>query len=73
MFLFGGQDPLIPPADVEAVRGALRAADADAEVVVYDTATHGFFCELRSSYEPAAAADAMTRVTSLFAEALHVP
>lgn len=68
--LFGAQDPLIPPADVQAVEQALGAAGVDGEVHVYDGATHGFFCDQRDSYDPVASEDAWRRVTRLFSENL---
>lgn len=68
--LFGGRDNLIPLDQVEIVRAELTRADVDHEVVVYEDASHGFFCELRESYHPKAAADAWQRLTSLFADKL---
>lgn len=38
---FGREDPLVPPAAVEAVRSAF-AARSDVRIVVHDGATHGF-------------------------------
>jgi carboxymethylenebutenolidase len=39
--IFGGADPMSPPADVEALRAAWRDRD-DCEIVVVDGAEHGF-------------------------------
>ena len=69
--LFGGKDSLIPADQVAAVRSALEAQQADHEIVVYEQAGHGFFCELRSSYDAEAAADAWRRILALFADKLH--
>ncbi len=65
--LFGEKDHLIPPAQVDAIRQALERAGAKHEVVVYPGADHGFFCDLRPSYQKAAADDAWRRVKALFA------
>lgn len=68
--LFGGQDAMIPGDQVDAIRGALAEKGDRAEVVVYDAADHGFFCDQRASYHEASARDAWTRVKAFFAEAL---
>ncbi len=69
--LFGGQDPLIPREDVNAVREALHDATITGSVQVYEEATHGFFCNLRGSYHPDAAAQAWARMTGLFDRVLR--
>jgi carboxymethylenebutenolidase len=58
---FGSADPFIPMADVERVRDTLSALGPEHEVVVYDGAPHGFFCDQRDSYRADAAADAWAR------------
>ncbi len=68
--LFGGKDALIPPAQVEAIRGALESAGRKHELIVYDAADHGFFCDQRATYCAASAADAWERVKRLFATEL---
>jgi len=68
--LFGGKDLLIPQDHVKAVGEALAGAGTRHEVVVYDEADHGFFCDQRASHDPAAAADAWERVKALFREEL---
>ncbi len=68
--LFGGQDGMIPQEQVGAVRDALRAAGTRHEVVVYDPADHGFFCDQRATYHSESAADAWERVRALFAAEL---
>ncbi|MEE2673310.1 MAG: dienelactone hydrolase family protein [Myxococcota bacterium] len=67
---FGGQDAMIPPDQVDAVRGAISDAGVRGEVVVYDDADHGFHCDRRDSYDAAASKDAWQRVTDLFAAEL---
>lgn len=68
--LFGGQDSMIPLDQVDTIRSALSSAQVDHEVVVYDGADHGFFCDQRATYHEASATDAWTRVETLFASTL---
>jgi carboxymethylenebutenolidase len=68
--LFGGKDALIPQPQVDAIRQALADAGTRHEVVVYDGADHGFFCDQRATYHAASAQDAWERVKRLFAEEL---
>jgi carboxymethylenebutenolidase len=58
---FGGSDPYIPTAEIEAVR-AHHAGD----VVVYDDADHGFMRDGSPSYHPTAAPDAWQRTLAFF-------
>jgi carboxymethylenebutenolidase len=69
--LFGGEDPLIPQDQVEAIRRALAEAGTRHEVVVYPDAQHGFFCDQRATYDAPSAQDAWERVKRLFAEELQ--
>lgn len=64
--LFGDNDGSIPVDDVEQLRTALVDAPVDAAVVRYPEAEHGFFCDLRPSYAPDAAADAWVRTLAWF-------
>ena len=68
--LFGGKDLLIPEDQVATIRAALADAGTRHEVVVYDEADHGFFCDQRATFHEASAADAWERVKRLFAEEL---
>lgn len=65
LFCFGLEDPTIPPADIETLRHTLndngRQPAVDYEIAAYEEANHGFFCDARESYHPAAAADAWFR------------
>jgi carboxymethylenebutenolidase len=56
---------------VDAIRAALAEHSVRHEVVVYDAADHGFFCDQRATYHEASAKDAWERVKRLFAEALR--
>jgi len=65
--LFGDQDGSIPVEDVEALRTALEQAPVDTEIVRYPDAEHGFHCDVRPSYDEAAAKDAWRRTIDWFA------
>jgi carboxymethylenebutenolidase len=65
--LYGGQDRGIPQADVEAMRGAIKAAGRKAEIVVYPDAQHGFLADYRPSYNAAASEDAWKKMLAFFA------
>jgi carboxymethylenebutenolidase len=52
---WGGRDKHIPPEQVRAVSDALRAAGKNFVNVEISNADHGFFCDARASYSPAAA------------------
>ena len=60
---FGALDSMIPLSDVDKI----RAAYAGVEIHVYDDADHGFNCDLRSSYQKAAASLALDRTLAFFA------
>jgi carboxymethylenebutenolidase len=66
LLFFGGSDPYIPTADVDAVRR--HHGDA---VVVYPGADHGFMRDGSDSYDPSAAADAWERMLAFFGEHLR--
>lgn len=68
--LFGDEDPSIPPDHVERIRDSLADAAVDHEVVQYPGAGHGFFCDERESYAPAAADDGWARTLGWFADHL---
>ncbi len=70
--LFGKEDPMIPQDQVQKIKDALAKHHVKHEVVVYDGASHAFFCDVasRGSYRPEAAKDAWERVKKRFAEEL---
>lgn len=63
---FGLEDTSIPPADVTLIENALKTHQVNHRIFRYAGADHGFFCDQRASYNPAAAADAWEQVKSLF-------
>lgn len=69
---FGGNDPSIPAADVEAVRARLAQCGPQHEVVVYPAAGHAFANAERSDkFHPEAAADAWARTLSFLGRHLR--
>jgi carboxymethylenebutenolidase len=58
MLIWGGRDKHLTPEIVRSVTDALRAADKTFVNVEFSDADHGFFCDVRSSYNPVAAAEA---------------
>ena len=66
MMHFGELDAHIPLTDVEAV----RAAQPDVQVFVYEGADHGFNCDARASFNAGSATLARTRTLEYFAEHL---
>jgi len=55
LMFWGGRDKHIPPEQVRAVSDALRAAGKNFVNTEISNADHGFFCDARPSYSPAAA------------------
>jgi carboxymethylenebutenolidase len=64
---FGAEDKGIPLSDVESI----KAARPEVEVFVYPGAQHGFGCEARASYNPAASELAELRSLAFLAEHLR--
>jgi len=65
--LFGDADNGIPVEDVELLRTTLdRETEVAHEIVRYPGAEHGFHCDVRASYDEAAAKDAWRRTLEWF-------
>ena len=64
--LYGGEDPGIPPYQVEAMKEKLKSAGKVAEFKIYPGAPHGFFADYRESYRPDAAQDAWASMVAWF-------
>ena len=58
LLFWGGLDEHIGTAQVQAVDAALKAAGKNYTQVVFSQADHGFFCDVRASYNPDAARQA---------------
>jgi carboxymethylenebutenolidase len=63
---FGMADASIPAAQVDLIEAELKKHQIPYRIWRYDGADHGFFCDRRGSYNPAAAADAWEQVKQLF-------
>jgi len=63
---FGAQDASIPLENVDAI----RAANPDIPIHVYEGAGHGFNCDKRPDFRPEAAATALERTLALFTQKL---
>ena len=64
--LYGGADPVIPIAQIDALRTALKAAGTPSEIIVYPDTPHGFNADYRSGYRPQQAKDAWQRMLAWF-------
>ncbi|HTR60816.1 MAG TPA: dienelactone hydrolase family protein [Candidatus Binataceae bacterium] len=64
--LYGGADQNITPAQVEAMRAAIKAAGKSSEIIVYPDAPHGFNADYRPSYRAKEAADGWARMLAWF-------
>ena len=58
LLIWGGRDQHIGPDQVQATTEGLKAAKKTYVNVEFSDADHGFFCDERASYNPAAAAEA---------------
>jgi carboxymethylenebutenolidase len=65
--LYAGLDKGFPPAQVDAMRAALKAkGDKVSELIEYPDAQHGFHADYRQSYNETAAKDGWKRLTEWF-------
>lgn len=64
--LYGGMDPGIPQAQVQAAANAARSAGRTVEIVVYPNAGHGFHADYRPGYHRDAAEDGWRRMLAWF-------
>ncbi|MEI2267626.1 dienelactone hydrolase family protein [Erwinia sp. CGal63] len=64
--LYGAQDESIPAESVDKMRQALRAANANSEIVVYPDAGHAFNADYRPSYHEESAKDGWQRMLNWF-------
>jgi len=66
---YGGKDMGIPPADIEAMRAALKSGgNLRSRIDVYADAQHGFFADYRSSYDEKDAKIAWANTVKWFAD-----
>jgi carboxymethylenebutenolidase len=64
LLFFGGQDPYIPPGEIEQV------AHHHPDTIVYPEASHGFMRDRSDSYHEKSALDAWARTLAFFGEHL---
>lgn len=64
-FHFGADDPIVPMAEVEAIRKAY-AGHANAEIVVHAGASHNFSMPDKQGYDPKAAASSRAAALKAF-------
>jgi carboxymethylenebutenolidase len=67
LYHFGGQDSHIPPSDIEQIRAVNRRGT----FYVYPDADHGFNCDMRASFNAAAAQLARQRTLAFLAQHLR--
>lgn len=63
---FGTEDPLIPNEQTDRIEAELQQQKVTHQVLRYEGASHGFFCDRRDSYEPKAAEDSWRKMLDLF-------
>lgn len=61
--LYGEKDAAIPLSQINAMREALKAANAPSAIITYPNAGHAFFADYRESYVSDAAKDSWQRAT----------
>ncbi|MEB3334033.1 MAG: dienelactone hydrolase family protein [Cyanobacteriota bacterium] len=75
LLVYGEEDPLVPPEDLQAIGAAVERARAarGEDRVQWRTfaAGHGFLCEARPDFQPEAAAQAWAAILAFFAA--HLP
>jgi carboxymethylenebutenolidase len=72
LFFWGGLDTHISADQIEQVTAAVAAAGKPYLNTVISYAEHGFHCDARASYHPAAAAEAWALTLAFFKEKLGV-
>jgi carboxymethylenebutenolidase len=70
LYCWGGLDQHIPPEQIRAVTDALRQAGKSFINVEFSDADHGFYCDDRPAYQPAAARQAHALVQAFLREHL---
>jgi carboxymethylenebutenolidase len=67
LYHFGGKDTHIPPSDIDQI----RAVDQRGTFYIYPEADHGFNCDMRASFNAAAAQLARQRTLAFLAQHLR--
>ena len=71
LLFWGGRDARILPEHYRAAEDALRQAEKPYASVVFSEARHGFFCDARPEYDPAAAKESWALATAFLRD--HLP
>lgn len=71
LMFFADQDGFIPVEQVKTIDAKLKELGKDYRLKRYADADHGFFCNHRASYNPAAAQDAWNELKGFFASHLQ--
>ena len=66
--LYAGDDPGIPPDQVEMLKASLAKSGQKWDLIVYPAAKHGFLADYRASYSAEASASAWPRCLAWFKE-----
>ncbi len=77
LLIYGSDDPLVPPGDLEAITAAVERAraargDGGVELRTYG-AGHGFLCEERGDFVSARAREAWPEIVNFFTRGLLAP
>jgi carboxymethylenebutenolidase len=73
LIVVGEHDHVVPPADRDAVAAALRDAGVRHAVAEIPGAGHGFLCDRRPGFDPAAAEAAWERIDAFLSAELGAP
>jgi carboxymethylenebutenolidase len=68
LFFFGGKDASISRDDISEVEKKLTTAKVSFEVDIFENSDHGFFCDVRKSYDPDASAVAWKKSITFLKE-----
>jgi carboxymethylenebutenolidase len=75
LLIYGHQDPLVPPGDLEAIAAAVeraRAAKGEDRLALRTYAAgHGFLCEARPDFQPREAREAWAAIVRFFADTFN--
>ena len=69
---FGGADPFIGRDRIQQIESRFKELGKEYRLKLYPDATHGFFCNERSSYNQAAAEDSWRELMAFFHQHLQV-
>jgi carboxymethylenebutenolidase len=73
LLVVGEHDEVVPPSDRAAIAAALDEAGVAYELVEVVAAGHGFLCDRRPGFDPAAAAEAWRRIDAFLLRELGAP